>query len=184
MRILGLLIELLIGCGLVFIVFNSVKALININHKQLAWKEWLKTIENDRNITEDSLLNDINVILKFSEKNIPNESYNALISIKDNIEILKNSPKSLEQIRVTNPEDFLDLLNMLHKYIPESLNKYFSIPEKMKKQYHRNGKNSEDLLNDALLSIEHRFDAITKNLVSEKINELKTYQTFIHNKFD
>lgn len=54
---------------------------------------------NDKNITEDSLLEDIDTILKISQKNIPQESFNALIVIKENIEILKNSPKSLEQIK-------------------------------------------------------------------------------------
>ena len=184
MRLIAMLLELLISCGLIFIVFNSVKALFKMNQQKVVWNEWLKAVADDKNITEESLLNDINTILKVSQKNIPLESYNALLSIKKNIEILKDSPKSLEQIRSTYPEDFLDLLNMLHKYIPESLNKYFSIPATMKKQAHRNGKNSDDLLNEAFISIQHRFDEITKNLVSEKINALKTYQTFLHNKLD
>lgn len=54
----------------------------------------------------------------------------------------------------------------------------------MKKQEHRNGKNSDDLLIEAFSSIQKKFEDIVKNLVSEKINELKTYQSFIHNKFD
>lgn len=184
MRIIGMLLELLIASGLIFVVFNSVRALLSINQKKVEWNEWLKVVRNDKDITEESLLLDINTILKVSQKEVPFESYQALLIIKENLEILKNSPKSLEQIRATYPEDFLDLLNMLHKYIPESLNKYFSIPDKMKKQEHRNGKNSDVLLNEALISIQHRIDDIVKNLVSEKINELKTYQTFIHNKFD
>lgn len=184
MRIIGMLLELLIAGGLFFIVFNSIRALITMNQNKTAWNEWLKTVGNDKNITEDSLLEDIDTILKISQKNIPQESFNALIVIKENIEILKNSPKSLEQIRKVSPEDFLDLLNILHKYIPESLNKYFSIPDRMKKQTHRNGKNSHELLNETFISLQGRFEDITKNLVSEKINELKTYQTFIHNKFD
>lgn len=53
----------------------------------------------------------------------------------------------------------------------------------MKKQTHRNGVPHE-LLNETFISLQGRFEDITKNLVSEKINELKTYQTFIHNKFD
>lgn len=184
MRIIGMLLELLIAGGLFFIVFNSIRALISMNQKKVAWNDWLKTVSDDKNVTEDSLLEDIDTILKVSQKNIPSESYDALLAIKENIEILKNSPKSLEQIRNVSPQDFLDLLNILHKYIPESLNKYFSIPDRMKKQTHRNGKNSHELLNEAFISLQDRFEDITKNLVSEKINELKTYQTFIHNKFD
>ena len=56
--------------------------------------------------------------------------------------------------------------------------------EKMKKDKHRNGKNSHELLNETFISLQLRFNDITKNLVSEKINELKTYQVFIRNKFD
>lgn len=184
MRIIGMMLEFLIAGGLAFIVFNSLKALFTINQKKVAWNEWLKTIQDDKMITEDSLLNDIETILKVSHKNIPLEAYGSLLSIQENLQILKNSPKSLEQIKSTYPDDFFDLLNILHKYIPESLNKYFSIPDKMKKQSHRNGKNSDELLNEAFFSIQNRFEDIVKNLVSEKINELKTYQSFIHNKFD
>lgn len=184
MRLLGMLLEFLIIGGLGFIIFSSIKALFLSNQKKQIWNDWLKTIEDDKNITEDSLLHDIETIIKVSEKNISNETLTCLYNIKDNILILKNSPKSLEQMRSTYPDDFIDLLNILHKYIPESLSRYFSIPEKMKHQEHRNGKNANELLHETFVSLEHRFDEITKNLISEKINELKTYQNFIHKKFD
>lgn len=184
MRIIMMLLELLIASGLCFVVFNSVRALFLMNEKKVAWQEWLKKVEQDKNITEDSLVCDIATILKVAHKNIPNDAYQSLLIIQENVLILKNSPKSLEQIKSVYPDDFFDLLNILHKYIPESLNKYFSIPEKMKTQAHRNGKNADELINEAFLSIQHRFEDIVKNLVSEKINELKTYQSFIHKKFD
>lgn len=184
MRIILILLELLIVFGLGFIIVNSVKALLSVNHKKLEWNNWLKQVEQDKNITEDSLVNDIETIVRVAHKNIPNEAYQSLLIIKENVFVLKNSPKSLEQIKSIYPDDFFDLLNILHKYIPESLNKYFSIPEKMKKQEHRNGKNADELLIEAFLSIQHRFEDIVQSLVSEKINELKTYQTFINKKFD
>lgn len=184
MRIISMLLEFLIIGGLGFIVLNSINALILGNQKKEIWKEWLKTIEDDKNVTEDTLLHDIELIIKVAQKNVPEETMQCLLSLKENIIILKNSPKSLEQMRNTYPDDFFDLLNILHKYIPESLSRYFSIPEKMKNQEHRNGKNAHQLLNETFISLNHRFDEITKNLISEKINELKTYQTFIHTKFD
>lgn len=184
MRIIMMLLESLIAFGLGFVIFNSVRVLIKMNEKKVAWNEWLKKVAEDKNVTEDSLVYDIQTILKVAHKNIPNEAYQCLLSIEENVIILKNSPKSLEQIKSVYPDDFFDLLNILHKYIPESLNKYFSIPDKMKKQTHRNGKNADDLLNEAFVSIQHRFEEIVQNLVSEKINDLKTYQSFIHKKFD
>lgn len=39
----------------------------------------------------------------------------------------------------------------------------------MKKQTHRNGKNSHELLNETFISLQGRFEDITKNLVSEKL---------------
>ena len=99
MRLLGMLLEFLIIGGLVFIIFSSIKALFLSNQKKEIWNDWLKTIEDDKNITEDSLLHDIDTIIKVSEKNISNETLSCLYNIKDNILILKNSPKSLEQMR-------------------------------------------------------------------------------------
>lgn len=184
MRIISLLLELLIVAGLISLAVNSAKELTRMNKKKIVWNNWLKSLEINTNVNEDSLLADIDNILKVSHKTIPEAAYSSLLSIQENIQILKNSPQSLEKIKSTYPEDFLDLLNILHKYIPESLNKYFSIPDKMKKQEHRNGQNSDDLLIEAFLSIEKKFEEIVQHLVSEKINELKTYQSFIHNKFD
>lgn len=183
MRIIMIFIEFFIIGGLGFLVLSSLIALINSNQDKAAWDKWVKKEKENKDITEESLLEDIDTILKIAEKNVPPESVAFLLAIKENVEILKNSPKSLEQIKNSSPEDFFDLLNILHKYIPESLNKYFSIPEKMKKQEHRNGKNSHVLLNEALESLQGRFESITQNLVSEKINELKTYQTFINTRF-
>ena len=51
MRIISILLELLIVSGLGFIIFQSIFALIISGQKKDIWNSWLKSIENEKNIT-------------------------------------------------------------------------------------------------------------------------------------
>ena len=188
-RLLVFLAELIFIAWAFSSVFRLVKGFLTKGKSKKQWDSWVKELNTsnkatkDKNITLESLKYDIDLILKIAFKNVPKESYESLLSIQENISIIQQSNQSLDEIKKNYLDDFLDLVNMLHKYIPESLNKYFSVPEKMRSQKHSNGKDSNELLNSALLSVQARFNDITKNLISDKINALNIYKTFINNKF-
>lgn len=185
MRIIFLLIDLLVVLGLISGAIYCISRLIAVNRREKQWHNWKKKEVNLKNLTILEMLEDVDQLILAVQHKIPKEALESLHYIASTITVLSKDEKSFNDWRNRYSEESTDLIDILYKHIPESLNRYFSVPEiYTNKQKHRNGKNANDLLIETFKTFESRFNSIASQLVSEHLNELKVYQSFIHTKYD
>lgn len=184
MRFLALLVELLLIGGLVTLAFSLTRKLLLENKKEKQWKKWqdLKVTTHDLSVTQIKTdLEELRFVLK---DKIPEKAFKSFEKIVNTVDILSQQETAFNEWKNNYSDQSSDLIDILYKHIPESLNRYFSVPKALADtQKHRNGKNAHELLNETFAIFEHRFSEIAKEVTSENLNNLKTYKSFVQTKF-
>lgn len=184
MRFLALIVELLIIGGLVTLAFSLTRKVLLENKKEKQWKKWQDLKVNTHNLTVTEIKNDLEELRFVLKDKIPEKAFNSFEKIVNTIEILSQQESTFNEWKNNYSEQSSDLIDILYKHIPESLNRYFSVPKSLAEtQKHRNGKNAHELLNETFSIFERRFSEIAKEVTSENINNLKTYKSFVQTKF-
>lgn len=183
------MILFLIDLMVLLILFGTASYLISRVKKERAREKALKAWKTKKidlkKITIEQMISDSEQLIYILKNKIPQPAFNSLSHIVAYVKTLNSQPDSFSQWKTQYSQENADLLDILYKHIPESLNRYFSIPDNLtNKQTHRNGKNANDLLNETFHIFEQRVNAITQDKVSDNLNHLKTYQTFIKSKFN
>lgn len=184
MRILFILLELAIFAGLISFAVSLVLKITRAGKKEAQWKKWKETTVKEHSTNIKEIKTDLEQLMFAMQGQIPTASFQSLSNIAQTVHILSEQEQSFNQWKNTYTEESSALMDILYKHIPESLNRYFSVPSSYAgKQKHRNGKSANELLDDTFAVFEQKFLHIAKEMVSENINKLKTYQTFVQDKY-
>lgn len=186
MRFLAILIELLVIGGLIALAFSLVRNMMHENKKEKKWKQWQNLkVKSHKDITISDMKNDLEELNFVLKDKIPAQALASFEKIRQTIEILSQQETTFNEWKNTYSDESSDLLDILYKHMPESLNRYFSVPKSMADtQKHRNGKNAHQLLDETFAIFERRVNEISKEIISENLNKLKTYQSFVQTKFE
>jgi hypothetical protein len=185
MRLIFLLFDFLTILSLVGGACYLIAKLNKNANREREWKKWLNTKTEAKDVTSEKMLADISQLKDILHNRVPKEVITSMSNIEEIIKTLSQPDSNFEEWKKTYTEESHDLIDILYKHIPESLHRYFSVPMTYTdKQKHRNGKNANDLLIETFQTFENRFNTITQSLVSENLNKLKTYQAFVHSKYD
>lgn len=185
MRILLMLFDVMLPVIILWLGISIVYGGYVLATKKKAWSKWRqKPTPNLKEVTISSLEHDMKELYASITKRIPKESEQRFIAILALLHSLKEKEEHFAQWKNIYSTDSNDFVDILYKHIPESLNRYFSIPEGFtKKQKDAQNKSADQLLNETFDIFFERVDEITQNLIEQKITDLKHYQTLIKTKY-
>jgi hypothetical protein len=181
MRLLVILIEILIGCGVLYFIGDIVKTTY-FNKKNVNLV--IEHINSNKSADYNTLLSYYDELINLSENHLTSEILKKLSEVRDNLKIMLEDKEYFDNWKKLNIESYNNLNSIFMKYLPEAITRYLSIPEKFRNTQHRNGKNPNQLFEESVFSLSSEFEKINNEFISTKINNLKNYQTFIHKKFD